>query len=180
MFLAAVGFWNFLGAGVFGFLINLPIVSYYEIGTALTANHAHASFMGVYGMLSIGLALFCLRYIIPQKYWSDRAAQISFWSLNLGLAWMVFATLFPLGILQLYHSISVSYYDARTLNYIGSRANTVLEWLRMPGDIVFIVGGTLPVLYLTFLGVRHMRKSQTMEEPKEMLFTDVVTPVQER
>ena len=76
MFLAAVGFWNFLGAGVFGFLINLPIVSYYEIGTALTANHAHASFMGVYGMLSIGLALFCLRYIIPQKYWSDRAAQV--------------------------------------------------------------------------------------------------------
>ena len=180
MFLAAVGFWNFLGAGVFGFLINLPIVSYYEIGTALTANHAHASFMGVYGMLSIGLALFCLRYIIPQKHWSDKAAQISFWSLNLGLAWMVFATLFPLGILQLYHSISVSYYDARTLNYIGSRANIVLEWLRMPGDIVFIVGGTLPILYLTFLGIRHMRKSQTMEEPKEMLFTDVVAPVQER
>ena len=44
------GFWNFLGAGVFGFLINLPIVSYYEIGTALTANHAHAAMMGVYGM----------------------------------------------------------------------------------------------------------------------------------
>ena len=56
MFLAAAGFWNFLGAGVFGFLLNLPIVSYYEIGTALTANHAHASMMGVYGMLSIGLA----------------------------------------------------------------------------------------------------------------------------
>lgn len=78
MFLAAVGFWNFLGAGVFGFLINLPIVSYYEIGTALTANHAHAAMMGVYGMLSIGLALFCLRYIIPQKHWSDKAARISF------------------------------------------------------------------------------------------------------
>jgi nitric oxide reductase subunit B len=179
MFLASVGFWNFLGAGVFGFLINLPIVSYYEIGTALTANHAHASFMGVYGMLSIGLALFCLRYIIPEKYWSDKAARISFWSLNLGLAWMVFATLFPLGILQLYHSISVSYYDARTLNYIGSRANTVLEWLRMPGDVVFILGGTLPILYLSFLGIRHMRTGSTSEEP-EMLFTDVVAPAQER
>jgi nitric oxide reductase subunit B len=180
MFLASVGFWNFLGAGVFGFLINLPIVSYYEIGTALTANHAHASFMGVYGMLSIGLALFCLRYIIPEKYWSDKAARISFWSLNLGLAWMVFATLFPLGILQLYHSISVSYYDARTLNYIGSRANTVLEWLRMPGDIVFILGGTLPILYLSFLGIRRMRTGSTSEEPKEMLFTDVVAPAQGR
>ena len=67
MFLAAVGFWNFLGAGIFGFLVNLPIVSYYEIGTALTANHAHAAMMGVYGMLAVGLALFCLRYMIPEK-----------------------------------------------------------------------------------------------------------------
>jgi len=77
------GFWNFLDTGVFGFLINLPIVSYYEIGTALTANHGHASMMGIYGMLPIGLALFCLRYIVPEKYWSDKAARTSFWALNL-------------------------------------------------------------------------------------------------
>ena len=177
MFLAAVGFWNFLGAGVFGFLVNLPIVSYYEVGTGLTANHAHASMMGVYGMMSIGLALFCLRYIIPERYWSDKAARVSFWSLNLGLAWMVFATLFPLGILQLYHSINVSYYDARTLNYIGGRANAILEWMRMPGDIVFILGGAVPILYLTWLGVRYMRAGSTAEEPEEILFTDIVTPV---
>src|SRR5579884_1553642 len=73
MFLAAVGFWNFLGAGIFGFLINLPIVSYYEIGTALTANHGHAAMMGVYGMLAVGLALFCLRYMIPESRWPERA-----------------------------------------------------------------------------------------------------------
>lgn len=175
MFLAAVGFWNFLGAGVFGFLINLPIVSYYEIGTALTANHAHASMMGVYGMLSVGLALFCLRYIIPQRYWSDRAAKVSFWSLNLGLAWMVFATLFPLGVIQLYHAIEVSYYDARTLKFIGSRGNAILEWMRMPGDIVFIAGGTLPLLYLCFLGIRHVRPGHAEEEDGETLFLDVAT-----
>ena len=180
MFLAAVGFWNFLGAGVFGFLINLPVISYYEIGTALTANHAHAAMMGVYGMLSIGLALFCLRYIIPQTHWSDRAARISFWSLNLGLAWMVFATLFPLGILQLYHSITVSYFDARTLNYIGNRTNAVLEWLRMPGDIVFIVGGILPIVYLSVLGVRYMKTGTSTEEPKDILFTDIVAQAGER
>lgn len=180
MFLAAVGFWNFLGAGVFGFLINLPIVSYYEIGTALTANHGHASMMGVYGMLSIGLALFCLRYIIPEEHWSDRAAQISFWSLNLGLAWMVFATLFPLGIMQLYHSINVSYYDARTLNYVGSRANAVLEWLRMPGDIVFILGGALPILYICASGIRYMRRGRITEVPEGILFTDVAAEQQER
>ena len=175
MFLASVGFWNFLGAGVFGFLINLPVVSYYEIGTALTANHAHAAMMGVYGMLAVGLALFCLRYIIPQEHWSDKAARISFWSLNLGLAWMVFATLFPLGVLQLYHSVSVSYYDARTLNYIGSHTNAILEWLRMPGDVVFIVGGVLPIFYLTLLGIRYAKGGSRREESKEILFADVVT-----
>jgi nitric oxide reductase subunit B len=174
MFLAAVGFWNFLGAGVFGFLVNLPIVSYYEIGTGLTANHAHGAMMGVYGMLSVGLALFCLRYIIPEASWSDRAAKISFWSLNIGLAWMVFATLFPLGVLQLYHSVSVGYFDARSLNYISNPTNTLLEWLRLPGDALFIVGGVLPVLYLTWLGVRRPKLPVGTEEAQEVLFTEVV------
>src|SRR5690606_27410054 len=78
MFLVAVGFWNFLGAGVFGFLINPPIVSYFQIGTALTANHGHGAMMGVYGMLAVGLALFALRYIIPAQRWPDKLAKLSF------------------------------------------------------------------------------------------------------
>jgi nitric oxide reductase subunit B len=175
MFLAAVGFWNFLGAGVFGFLINLPIVSYYEVGTALTANHAHASMMGVYGMMAVGLALFCLRYIVPEERWSDRAAKISFWSLNLGLAWMVFATLFPLGLLQLYHSVSVGYFDARSLSFLTNRTNALLEWMRLPGDAVFIVGGLLPILYLTWLGVARPKSDRiATEKTQEVLFTEVV------
>jgi len=173
MFLAAVGFWNFLGAGIFGFLINLPIVSYYEIGTALTSNHAHAAMMGVYGMLAVGLALFCLRYLIPEKLWSDRAAKISFWSLNLGLAWMVFATLFPLGLIQLYHSVNVSYFDARSLKFLSNHTNTMLEWLRLPGDALFIVGGTLPILYLCWLGVSRMKIQPPREEPDGALFTEI-------
>lgn len=174
MFLASVGFWNFLGAGVFGFLINLPIVSYYEIGTALTANHGHAAMMGVYGMLAVGLALFCLRYIIPEKYWSDRAAKTSFWCLNLGLAWMVFATLFPLGILQLYHSVTTGYFDARSLKFLSSPTNALIEWLRLPGDVVFIVGGALPVLYLCWLGIRYASSAKSEKEAKDVLFTEIV------
>jgi nitric oxide reductase subunit B len=174
MFLASVGFWNFLGAGIFGFLINLPVVSYYEIGTALTANHGHAAMMGVYGMLAVGLALFCLRYIIPQSSWSDRAAKTSFWCLNLGLAWMVFATLFPLGLLQLYHAVSVGYFDARSLKFIGSPANSLLEWLRFPGDVVFIAGGALPVLYLCWLGIRHLSSPRPAQAQEESLFADIV------
>jgi nitric oxide reductase subunit B len=172
MFLIAVGFWNFLGAGVFGFLINLPIVSYYEIGTNLTANHAHAAMMGVYGMLAVGFAMFALRYFIPEDRWSDRLAAISFWSLNIGLAWMSFVTLLPLGILQLYHSVDVGYYDARTLKFLTS--NSFLEWLRLPGDILFILGGAVPVLWMALQGVRHRTQPEgLLTEADLQLFTEV-------
>ncbi|WP_238008562.1 cbb3-type cytochrome c oxidase subunit I [Dactylosporangium sp. AC04546] len=172
MFLVAVGFWNFVGAGVFGFLINLPVVSYYQIGTALTANHAHGAMMGVYGMLAVGLALFALRYIIPASKWPDRLAKLSFWSLNIGLAWMVFATLLPLGILQLWHSVNDGYFEARSLGYITEPGNAVLEWLRMPGDLIIIIGGALPFLWIAFLGLRHGIKPTATELPPDTLYVE--------
>jgi nitric oxide reductase subunit B len=131
--------------------------------------------MGVYGMLAVGLALFCLRYLIPEQYWSDRAAKVSFWSLNIGLAWMVFATLFPLGILQLYHSVSYGYFDARTLKFLGQPTNALIEWLRLPGDAIFILGGTLPLLYLCWRGVRHGTRPTVTAIPEDVLFTEVVS-----
>ena len=177
MFLVAVGFWNFLGAGIFGFLINLPIVSYYEIGTALTANHGHAAMMGVYGMLALGLALFCLRYLIPADKWPERWARISFWGTNLGLAWMCFATLLPLGILQLYKSVDDGYWEARELEFLTNDTNTLIEWLRLPGDIVFIGAGAVPALYIAYLGIRHTVKRVTLDEPgDEILFTELHQP----
>ncbi len=176
MFLVAVGFWNFLGAGIFGFLVNLPVVSYFEIGTALTANHAHAAMMGVYGMLALGLAMFCLRYLIPADRWPEKWARISFWATNIGLAWMCFATLLPLGILQLYESVNHGYFEARELDYLTSDTNRLIEWLRMPGDIIFILGGALPALYIAYLGVRHTVKRVTLEEPDDILFTEINQP----
>jgi nitric oxide reductase subunit B len=176
MFLVAVGFWNFLGAGIFGFLINLPIVSYYEIGTALTANHGHAAMMGVYGMLALGLALFCLRYLIPAERWPERWAKVSFWSANIGLAWMCFATLLPLGILQLYKSVDDGYFEARELKFLTNDTNAAIEWLRLPGDTLFIVGGALPALYIAYIGIRHTVKRVVLEEPEEILFTEITEP----
>ena len=172
MFLVAVGFWNFLGAGVFGFLVNLPVVSYYQIGTSLTANHAHGSMMGVYGMLAVGLALFALRYIIPPQKWPDRLAKLSFWSLNIGLAWMMFATLLPLGVLQLWASVNEGYFEARTLGYLIQPGNLALEWMRMPGDVVFLVGGVLPFVYIAWLGVRYGVKATVTRMEPETLFVE--------
>ncbi|MFB3903984.1 MAG: nitric-oxide reductase large subunit [Acidobacteriota bacterium] len=148
MFLIAVGFWNFLGAGVFGFLINLPIVSYYEIGTAFTANHGHGAMMGVYGMLAIGFFMFVARYFIPPDRKSERAMKLSFWGLNIGLALMVFVNLVPMGILQLYDAFQNGYVHARTPEFFEQAGVRVVEWLRLPGDSLFIVAGILPVVYL--------------------------------
>jgi len=93
--------------------------------------------------------------MIPEDRWSERAARVSFWSLNLGLGWMVFVSLFPLGILQLFESVNHGYYEARTLAFLTNPTNKMLEWLRLPGDLVFIIGGVLPLLYLCWLGVWH-------------------------
>jgi nitric oxide reductase subunit B len=174
MFLVAVGFWNFVGAGIFGFLINLPIVSYYQIGTALTANHGHAAMMGVYGMLAVGLAMFAFRYVIPANKWPDKWARLSFWCLNIGLAWMVFASLLPLGIIQLYHSVNEGYFEARSLGFLTEPGNAVLEWLRLPGDVIFIVGGILPFIWIAWLALRNFRTGPTADElPPQPLYTEI-------
>jgi nitric oxide reductase subunit B len=87
---------------------------------------------------------------------------------------MVFATLLPLGVLQLYHSVGSGYYEARTLGYITNPNNALLEWSRMPGDVIFIVGGVLPFLWITWLGVRHFRHGETIEEmPQDVLFVEL-------
>ncbi len=166
MYLIAVGFWNFLGAGVFGFLINLPIVSYYEIGTQFTANHAHAALMGVYGMLAIGFFMFAARYFIPPDRKSEIAMATSFWGLNIGLAWMVFVNLVPVGTIQLFSSFTNGYWFARQPSFFQQPAVRVFEWLRLPGDMIFIVVGILPIVYLA-LRMWWMRNRYGHVEPGE-------------
>lgn len=175
MFLVSVGFWNFLGAGIFGFLVNLPIVSYYQIGTALTANHAHGAMMGVYGFLAVGLSVFALRYLIPPEKWSDKLMAWAFWLQNIGLLWMVVISLLPLGILQLYESVGTGYVEARSLGYITEPGNFIIEWLRMPGDVLFLLG-ILPFMWMALQGVLHNNKIPTTEEhPQNPLFS-IIAP----
>jgi nitric oxide reductase subunit B len=94
--------------------------------------------------------------------------------LNIGLAWMVFATLLPLGVLQLYHSVNEGYFEARSLGYITQPGNALLEWLRLPGDLIFIVGGVLPFIWIAWKAVRHFRAGVSTDElPEHPLYTEV-------
>lgn len=140
MFFAAVLFWNLVGAGLFGFLINPPIALYYMQGLNLTANHGHAALFGVYGMLGLGLTLYCMRGLTDIEVWDNRLMKISFWSLNIGLAMMTFLSLLPQGMLQTYASIEHGYSVARSAEFIHSPVMQALVWARVPGDVVFSVG----------------------------------------
>ena len=153
-FLMVVGFWNFVGAGVFGFLINTPIVSYYEVGTMLTPNHAHAAMMGVFGMLGAGLMVFVLRETVADEVWPRllRLVRVAFWGLNIGLAMMVVFSLFPGGLMQVIDVIHNGYWHARSLQYTATPLARTVEWLRMPGDLVFMFAGALPLVLAMTMG----------------------------
>ena len=146
-FFIAVGVWNFIGAGVFGFLINTPIVSYFEIGTTLTPNHGHAAMFGVFGMLGLGVLVFCLRAIQSDATWrtTERYVRVGYWGLNAGLSLMILLDLFPAGVLQLWDVISNGYWHARRLDYLMNGNFHRLEWIRVVGDTVFLVFGALPI-----------------------------------
>jgi nitric oxide reductase subunit B len=171
-FLMAVGFWNFVGAGVFGFLINLPIISYYEVGTLLTPNHAHAALMGVFGMLAIALMVFVLRQTSDDTRWVDieKYVRVAFWGTNIGLAMMVTMSLFPGGVLQVWDVVQHGYWHARGLDYIGSERSRLIEWLRLPGDLVFIIFGAVPLVIASIKGYLGVRAADRKE--CEFRYTD--------
>lgn len=159
-FLIAVGFWNFVGAGVFGFLINMPIVSYYEVGTMLTPNHGHAALMGVFGMLGLALLTFALRQVLDDKGWAkiEKYIRVGFWGLNVGLLLMVLITLFPGGILQMVDALNNGYWHARSPAFLGGSLIRFIEWIRIVPDLIFGVVGVLPIVLAAAMTYWMMRR----------------------
>lgn len=151
MFFLAVAFWNLVGAGVFGFLINPPLALYYMQGLNTTPLHGHTALFGVYGMLGIGLMLFCLRGLDYRKAWSNRLLATAFWSLNVGLAAMALLSLLPYGLMQVWASVTHGLWYARSAEFIQQPVMDFLIWMRMPGDLIFMVGVGCIVLFVAGL-----------------------------
>jgi nitric oxide reductase subunit B len=139
-FFIAVGFWNLVGAGLLGFMINPPIALYYMQGLNTTPVHGHAALFGVYGMLGIGLILFCMRAMKPTEAWNDRILAVAFWALNGGLMAMLVLSLLPVGIIQTWASVEHGYAYARSPELLQTPIMVTLRWMRVPGDSVFAVG----------------------------------------
>jgi len=139
-FFVAVAFWNFVGAGLFGFFINPPIALYYMQGLNTTPVHGHTALFGVYGMLGLGLMLFCLRALRPGKAWKNAPLALSFWTINIGLALMVVLSMLPIGLMQAWASVEYGTWYARSAEFMQTPLLNHLRWLRMLGDSIFALG----------------------------------------
>ena len=158
-FFIAVAFWNMVGAGLFGFMINPPIALYYMQGLNTTPLHGHAALFGVYGMLGIGLMLMCLRVLIPAVEWKDGLLRFSFWALNGGLMAMCVLSLLPVGLMQTWASVEHGYWYARSAEFMKTSLMQNLRWMRVPGDTVFFLGAVALVAFVAGLRSGHSIKS---------------------
>jgi nitric oxide reductase subunit B len=162
-FLVAASFWNFLGAGIYGFMINLPIINYYEHGTYLTMNHGHTALFGTYGVLSIALLLFSWRGMVAKEHWKDGILKLSFWGLNGGLMIMSLVTLLPVGIVQAWVSFKHGLWVARDASFFERTFVVFIGNIRVIPDLVIIVLGVLPLAYFLITTYPRLKPVQIKE-----------------
>lgn len=156
-FLLSVSFWNFLGAGIFGFLINPPIALYYIQGLNTTPLHGHAALFGVYGMLGIGLILFVMRSMYRHQKWNDKLIKFTFWSLNIGLLAMLFLSLLPVGLMQAVASVNHGMWYARSAEFLQLPTVHLFKWLRIVGDTIFAIGTVTLFLFIYQLTIKKKK-----------------------
>ena len=164
MFFVAVAFWNMLGAGVFGFMINPPIALHYLQGLNTTPTHAHAALFGVYGFLALGFCLLILRYIRPQLVFDEKLMKIAFWWMNVGLLLMLFTSLLPIGFIQFYASATEGLWYARSEAFMQSDILQTLRWVRTIGDVIFIIGA----LAVSWQVVKGVFDSKAAQQPVQL------------
>ena len=139
-YFVAVAFWNLVGAGLFGFLINPPIALYYMQGLNTAPVHGHTALFGVYGFLALGMMLLVVRRLRPNAVWNERLMAVGFWGMNGGLVLMVGLSLLPIGLLQATAAIDAGTWWARSADFMQQDLILTLKWLRMPGDVLFMTG----------------------------------------
>jgi nitric oxide reductase subunit B len=160
-FFVAVAFWNMVGAGLFGFMINPPIALYYMQGLNTTPVHGHAALFGVYGMLGIGLMLFSLRALRPDIKWNEKPLKFSFWAINFGLFAMVTFSLLPVGLMQTWASVKYGYWYARSAQFLQTPVMQTIRWTRAFGDSIFALGAIVLVFFIFKLSIKFIKKSTT-------------------
>jgi len=167
-FFVGVAFWNLVGAGLFGFMINPPLALYYMQGLNTTPVHAHTALFGVYGLLALGFTLTIARVLTHGRGWKETSLGYAFWAMNAGLVLMVVLSLLPIGLSQAWASVEHGLWYARSADFLQQPVMQTLRWLRIVGDLVFLSGVAALAWFMIGLvtGHSYLPEAATAREPK--------------
>ncbi len=154
--LIAEAFGNFLGGGMWGFMMTLPQINLYSHGTQWTASHGHFAFWGAYacGVISV-------IYLALQKVRGTQALGGSLWKwsfalLNIGLVGMIGALLVS-GMAQSFYERAIG---GSTLQAFiaGQSSPWFTEGMaaRLAFGVVFAAGYVVLVYDLLTIGRRRV------------------------
>jgi len=166
-----VAFWNMIGAGFLGFIINPPVSQYYMIGGYLTLAHSHGALWGVYGVLALALSLLVLRLSDLGARWDTYWLDLGLKLMNWGMVLQIFVSIFPIGIYQFWLSVTQDYWYARSHHFHGDPIVQSMKWARALGDSIFAFA-MLMVLWFVFLDFCRRVRGGRSGDPSASLLKD--------
>lgn len=152
----AEAFGNFLGGGVWGFMLTLPQVNLYAHGTQWTVSHGHFAFWGAYACAVLSVIYLAVQKARGGGPLAGGAWKWSFALLNIGMLGMVGALLVS-GMAQAFHERAIG---GSTLEaFIAAQAST---WFvqgmvaRLAFGLVFAAGYVCLVYDLLTIAPRKL------------------------
>jgi nitric oxide reductase subunit B len=104
--LLAEAFGNFIGAGMWGFMMTLPQINLFSHGTQWTVSHGHFAFWGAYACGVIAVLYMAVQKVRGIQMLDNSAWKWGFGLLNVGMIGMVGALLIA-GIAQAFYERAV-------------------------------------------------------------------------
>merc|ERR1712000_614334 len=167
LFLLGVNFWNVLGAGLMGSMINLPVINYYEHATFFTGGHAHGAMFGVKGNIALASILYCVQHVVEPEDWCPNLVRTAFWSMNGGIALMMVLSMLPTGLYQFYQNIHYGLWYARSGQIVEDPLIQNLAKMRSVGGNLFVWFGLCPYAWFIFTRWFMMKEETTLKNGEE-------------
>jgi len=160
----AEAFGNFIGAGVFGFMMTLPQINLFSHGTQWTVSHGHFAFWGAYACGVIAVLYLAKQKISGVNFLDGRAWKWGFGLLNFGMIGMVGGLLIA-GIAQAFYERAIG--GSTMMAFMAGQENPWFVsgmYARMGFGLIFAAGYIVLVYNLLSSGKRAPKavvKSQT-------------------
>jgi nitric oxide reductase subunit B len=157
-------FLNFIGAGIWGFMMTLPQINLFSHGTQWTVSHAHFAFYGAYvcGIIAV-------LYVVKQKisgigFFEGRAWKWAYGLLNVGMVGMVMALLLS-GMTQAFFERAIGGSTLMAFTAASENPWFVTGMVARVGFGAVFALGYITLVYDLLTAPRRFPTMQTQAEP---------------